>query len=130
MDKSLLFKPRLPEDTVEVPGVGVLRVRGLNRLEAMHVQAAKGPEETERRILALGMVDPKLTEDEVRQWQRASAAGEIEPVSTRIAQLSGMVAESPKQAYQDFEADPGSEFRLLPSAEAGDDGGSPPGGSE
>ena len=130
MDKSLLFKPRLPEDTVDVPGVGVLRVRGLNRLEAMHVQAAKGPEETERRILALGMVDPKLTEDEVRQWQRASAAGEIEPVSTRIAQLSGMVAESPKRAYQDFEADPGSEFRLLPGSEAGDDGGSPADGSE
>lgn len=123
MDKALLFKPRLPEDDVDVPGIGIVRVRGLSRIEAMHVQAAKGVEATERRILALGMVDPTLTEAEAGQWQKASTAGEIEPVANRIAELSGIAPGSPKQAYKDFEADPGSEFRVLPGAEVGHDGG-------
>lgn len=130
MDKELLFKPRLPEANVDVPGVGVVRVRGLSRIEALHVQAAKGPEATERRILALGMVDPPLTEAEAGQWQRASAAGEIELVSTRIAQLSGMAPESAKEAVKEFEANPDAEFRVLPGSEAGDDGGSAPVGDE
>lgn len=100
MDKELLFKPRLPETNVEVPGVGTVRVRGLNRIEAMHVQAANGPEATERRIMTLGMVDPVLTEAEVGQWQKASTAGEIEAVSQEIARLSGMLPDSDKEAYK------------------------------
>lgn len=100
MDKELLFKPRLPESDVEVPGIGVVRVRGLSRIEAMHVQAANGPEAIERRIMALGMVDPALTEDEVRQWQKASAAGEIEAVSKKIAELSGLLPGAEKEAYK------------------------------
>lgn len=100
MDKELLFKPRLPEADVDVPGVGTVRVRGLNRLEAMHVQSAKTPEATDRIILSLGLVDPALTEDEVRQWQKASAAGEIERVSEKIAELSGMFPGADKEAYK------------------------------
>ena len=123
MDKELLLKPRLPEADVEVPGIGTVRVRGLNRAEAMQVQAAKGVEATERRILALGMVDPALTEAEAGQWQKNAPAGEIEPVSRRIAELSGMFDGADKQAYKDFEADPGSEFRVLPRSEVVDDGG-------
>lgn len=122
MDKELLFKPRLPEEEIEVPGVGTMRVRGLNRIEAMHVQAANGPEATERRILSLGLVDPVLTEAEVGRWQKASAAGEIEPVSTRIAVLSGMAPDAAKEQVKAFEANPDAEFPVLPGTEAGDDG--------
>lgn len=100
MDKELLFRPRLPEADIEVPGIGTVRVRGLNRIEAMHVQAADGPEATERRIMTLGMVDPELTEAEVGQWQKASAAGEIEAVSSKIAELSGMLPGADKTAYK------------------------------
>lgn len=130
VDKDLLFKPRLPESDVEIPGVGTVRVRGLSRIEAIHVQEAKGTEATERRILALGMVDPALTEAEAGQWQRASAAGEIETVTARIAELSGMAPESPKQVYREFEADPGSEFRVLPSPEALHDSGAATGAAD
>lgn len=130
MDKELLFKPRLPEEPVDIPGVGTVRVRGLNRIEAMHVQAANGPEATERRIMALGMVDPVMTEAEVGRWQKASAAGEIERVSTRIAVLSGMAPDSAKAAVKEFEANPDAEFRSLPGPEARDDGEPAPGGDE
>lgn len=108
MDKESLFKPRLPEDDVDVPGIGKLRVRGLNRIEAMQVQNAGGTEATERKILALAMVDPKLTEDEVRQWQKAAPAGELEPVTTRVAELSGMAQGSDKEAYKSFPGEPGA----------------------
>lgn len=102
MDKELLFKPRLAEDDVDVPGVGTVRVRGLNRIEAMQVSSAGGPEAIERRMLAFGMVDPKLTEDEVKEWQRASAAGEMEAVSARIAELSGLSPGAGKETYKSF----------------------------
>lgn len=133
MDKELLFKPRQPtasgmrEDDVEVPGFGTVHVRGLNRVEAMHVQAANGTAATERRILALGMVDPAMTEAEVGRWQKASEAGEIEPVSTRIAELSGMAPNAAKEQVKAFEANPDDEFRVLPGAEAGDAGVGPSG---
>lgn len=119
MDKELLFKSRLPEADVDIPGVMTVRVRGLNRAEAMMVQEANGTEATERKILALGMVDPQLTEAEVGRWMKASIAGEIEPVSRKIAELSGMLDGADKQAYKDFEESAGSEFRVLPDPEAG-----------
>lgn len=130
MDLEQLFKPRLPEADVDIPGVGTVRVRGLNRVEAMKVQAAKGPEATERVILALGMVDPPMTEADAGRWQKAAPAGEIEPVSTKIAELSGMLDTSAKEAMKEFEAAPDEEFHVLPGAEAGHDGGTTQDGDE
>jgi hypothetical protein len=130
VDKELLFKPRLPEADVDVPGVGTVRVRGLNRGEAMMVAEVKGTAAKERKILSLGLVDPPLTDAEVGMWQKASPAGELEPVSNRIAELSGMLDGSAKEAVKQFEADSAAEFRVLPGAEAVDDGGSTPGGDE
>ncbi len=123
MDKELLFKPRLPEADVDVPGVGTVRVRGLSRAEAMHVQDVKGTEARERRLVSLGMVDPELTEAEVGKWQKASKASELEPVTEKITELSGLLESSAKEAVKAFVADPDAEFRALPSPEAGDDGG-------
>lgn len=106
MDKELLFAPRhntpsgMREDDVEVPGVGTVRVRGLSRIEALHVQAANGEAATERRIMALGMLDPVMTESEVGRWQKASEAGEIEVVSKKIAELSGMLPGADKESYK------------------------------
>lgn len=100
MDKELLFKPRLPEADVDVAGVGTVRVRGLNRAEAMMIQEAKGAATIERKLLALGMVDPTLTEAEAGQWQKAAPAGELEPVTEKISELSGLLVDSDKEAYK------------------------------
>lgn len=124
MDKELLFKSRLPEADVDIAGVGTVRVRGLSRVEAMHVQAANGVEAVERRILALGLVDPELTEAEVGQWQKASIASELEPVAQKIAELSGILPESAKEAVKSFRGESGDGVRILLSGEASDAGGS------
>lgn len=115
-DKEALFKPRLPEADVDVEGLGTIRVRGLSRAEALQVQKLQGSgvAALERAMLALAMVDPKLSEGEVRQWQDAAPAGELEPVTDMVQELSGMAEGAAKEAYKEFEDDSDSEFRVLP----------------
>lgn len=124
VDKDLLFKPRLPEADVDVPGVGTVRVRGLSRAEVLSLQRAEGRDTltTERKMLALALVDPVLTEAEVGRWQKACAAGELEVVSNKVAALSALRDGAAKEVYKKFEADPDAEFRVLPGGETGDDG--------
>lgn len=108
MDKELLFKARLTEEDVEVAGVGTVRVRGLSRVEVLHVRKAAddagldGPRTLtlERKMLALAMVDPELTEAEVGKWQAASGAGELNVVTDKVQELSGMKEDSAKAAYK------------------------------
>lgn len=105
MDKNKLFSRRIAEDDVEIPGVGTVRIRALSREEALAVRDKRMPiEQLERKVLSAAMVDPKLTADEVAQWQAASSAGEIERVMHAILELSGMkIDDRPdKEAYQQF----------------------------
>lgn len=117
-DKELLFKPRLPEIDYELDGLGTIRIRALSRAEVMgcrNVKAGPGQAEAiERKMLALALVDPELTEAEVGRWQKASPAGELEPVTDKIAEMSGMKDESAKDAYKEMDVDSDVEFRSLP----------------
>lgn len=124
MDKETLFALRLPEDTVAIPGVGEVRVRGLSRWEVLTAQReqSKGVGAMERVMLRFGLVDPALTEDEVARWQKSSPAGEIEPVARRIAELSGIAPGADKEAYKSFRDGSGAGVRVPPGGEAGDDG--------
>jgi Fe2+ transport system protein FeoA len=130
MEKELLFKPRLKEEDYEIPGVGTIRIRALSRDEAYAVQSVKATEAQERKILSFGMVDPTITETEVFKWQQASPAGEIEGISTRISQMSGLSPEADKESYKSFRDESESGVRVLPGAEAGDDSGQAPSGNE
>jgi hypothetical protein len=130
VDKKRLLKSRLPEAEVEVPGVGTVRVRGLSRLEVLELQRedTDGPGVFERKIVAVALVEPKLSEAEVAEWQAASVADELEPVTRTINELSGLVKDAAKEAYRRFESDPDAEFRVPTGGDAGDDGGAAPGG--
>lgn len=120
-DKELLFKATLPEGEVPVRGQ-VMRVRGLTRSEVMNLRsqvksiadAIQRSAELEAKTLALALVDPVLTEDEVKVWQDSSPAGEIEPVVQKVQELSGLLDGAAKEAYREFEQDPDREFRLPP----------------
>jgi hypothetical protein len=97
VDKEALFRPRLAERDVEVPGIGTVRVRSLSRTEALSIKGKEMPAaKMERLILSLAMVDPVLTEDEVKRWQDASPAGETNDVQQAILELSGMTKEVAK----------------------------------
>lgn len=101
MDKELLFKPRLEERDVELD-VGVVRVRALTRSEAMQFQGTHDAAQLEVKMIAISVVDPKLSEDDVRRWQDASPAGELQKVVDVIVEMSGMLKEAGKQNQHQF----------------------------
>lgn len=128
MDKDLLFARRLAEEDIDIPGVGTVRVRALSRGEVLRAQGAKGVGAMERVMVSTALIDPALTEDEVKRWQEASPAGELEPVTRVIQRLSGMEAGADKAAYKSDGGGSVAGVRDVPGAEAGDDGGPAAGG--
>jgi hypothetical protein len=123
MDKDLLFKPRLTEEEMELPGLGVIRVRALSQHEAHLVEQTKGTEARERVILRCGMVEPVLTESEVGQWQKAAPAGEVTRVALKVAELSGMLDGADKEAYKSLRSEPGDGVQVPAGEGPRDDGG-------
>ena len=140
--KARLLAPRantdsgLPEDAVEVDGMGTVHVRGLSRGEVFMMQKSradggiKTEDAWERRMLAIGLVAPAMTEDEVGTWQRVSPAGEMEPVAAKIRDLSGLGEGADKSGVSGVREDDGAGVRVLPGAEAVNDGGPAPGADE
>lgn len=108
--KARLLAPRLPEGDVEIGGVGTVRVRALTRAELLHVGRleSKGPAAMERYTLACAMLDPAMTEDDVAAWQQASPAAELNVVSEKVNELSGIAPGAPKEAYKSVRGEPGS----------------------
>lgn len=101
VNKAALLARRLGEADHEVEGVGTVRIRGLSRAEVLALQSLTGgTAAADRRMLSLALIDPKLTEDEVRVWQENSAPGEIESLTLAIAELSGLGAGAAKAAYK------------------------------
>ena len=101
LNKAALLKATLPEAVVSLPSAaGEVRVRGLSRSDAIRVSVQKSPEDQEATLVALGMVEPTLTVDDVREWQRVAPAGDLQAVSERIGELSGMTETSGKEAYK------------------------------
>ena len=130
-----LFEPSaatlsgMPEDDVKVEGLGLVRVRGLSRDEAIRTQTDAGTLATEQLMLSYGMVRPTMTVAQAARWQKSSLANVIEPVSRRIGELSGMLDSSAKEIVKEFISSPELEFRDVPSPETGDDGSAPANGN-
>lgn len=101
--KDALFEPALPERDVAIPGRGTVRVRALTRAEALEIRGVEIPvAHMERKLVSAAMVAPKLSEKDVDRWQRAAAAGELEPVTDAITELSGMKKTAGKEAVKTF----------------------------
>lgn len=131
MDKDALLAPRLPEDDVDIPGVGTVRVRGLSRDEVLAAQnESDNLPAFERRLISCGMVDPQLSVAEAGRWQLGSPAGEIEPVIDRIRALSGLGGDASKSGVAPDAAASGAGVRALSGGAAGDDRGPDAGGDE
>lgn len=103
IDRDALLKPRLAERSVEIEGVGTIRVRALSRAESARlVEYKTDPDAGERYVLALGVVDPVLSEDDVSAWLAAADGGEILPVLDAIFDLSGLKEAALKEAAKSF----------------------------
>jgi hypothetical protein len=111
----------LPEDDVEVPSMGTVRVRGLSRDEVFGTQQISNTAVRERKVLALAMISPAMTEAQAAKWQMVSPAGEIEPVTDKIHELSGLAEDASKSGVPADGHRPEPGVRTLPGGQAVDD---------
>lgn len=109
VDKAALLDSTrvLPRDTVTVPNVGEVEVRGLSRAEVIQMSMAPHGGDREVLVLTRGMTDPELTEDEVRIWRDTKESEEIRPVSDRILELSGLAPDQQTEKERNFRAESG-----------------------
>lgn len=125
MDVASLTTPHLPVADVPVRD-GTVRVRALSRQEALDLRGTG--DVFERKMLALAMVDPPMTEDQVAAWQAASPPSEIEAVTKVVGGMSAMDPGVAKEAYEQFATDGDAQFRVPPRPDAHDDRGAAPSG--
>lgn len=96
----------LPEEVFRVPRLNLeLILRGLTHDEALALQEYSVKEKTtnamyEQRMLSKALVWPEMTEGQIKAWQKASPAGEINDLVKVVQRLSGMDKESAKNAYK------------------------------
>lgn len=105
IDKDALTARRdASTEEVELPTLGgSVRVRGLTRAEALRVTGKEmDAAVAERKLLAMAMTDPVMSEDDVRQWQRVAPAGELQPVEAAIRRLSGLGSTAVKDEMATF----------------------------
>ncbi len=106
ISKADLLKARVGERVHEIEGVGQVKYRGLTRGEAVGLQGRKmSAAEMDRKLLAVAVLDPKLTEAEWAEVADAVPAGLLESLSQAIAEASGMRVEDAKAAYAQFRDD-------------------------
>lgn len=102
----------LAEEDYPVERLGLtLRIRALTHFEALEMQEyARKPDVTnamyEQRMLSAAIVWPKMSAGQVKGWQKASPAGEINGVMKVVTRLSGMGAEEAKDAYKSDAGEP------------------------
>jgi hypothetical protein len=125
-----LTTSHLPEDDVPLPGLGLVRVRGLSRQEVLDMpDVVEGDEGSSRRqqsyILTRGMLIPSMTEDQVDGWMGAGISPEVNDVLKRLGELSGLTSTAVKDTTRELMTDDGAQFRDVPSGTAGDDPGAP-----
>lgn len=124
--EDLTALPPLQEDDVIVAR-GKVRVRGMSRLEVMAMDdlKAKGiladAAAGERFMLARVMVAPKMTEAQIQQWQQEPAGGDMETVTAKVAELSGLGKGAEKSGVPEPARESDTGVRVLPSDQARDD---------
>lgn len=110
-----LTTTELDEDDVTLPNGQIVRVRALSRAEVLRIQKSTRGDGTpdaaaiERMTLALGMVEPRMTEAQAGAWQAATKAGDVIGRATaKIRELSGMDSDAPREAYKSDRGESGS----------------------
>jgi hypothetical protein len=104
MDASALTNPgRIGTDTHEIDGVGEVKFRGMTRFElhkAGQIGEQHGAAAQEAFILSCCLLDPVMSEAQVKEWQKAAPAGEIAPLQRKINVLSKIGKDAAKSDVQ------------------------------
>lgn len=73
-----------------------VRLRGLTRAE--HLWSGKTDDRTEMevRVLTKGLVKPKLTVPQIKEWQSSGSSKSVSEITNRIGELSGLIEGAEK----------------------------------
>lgn len=105
--KEALLAKRVETTTLEVPDVGTIEVRQLSRSEALQaskLQDKQGVETAERFVLTCALVDPELTNAEVKDWMANSSFGEINDIVNAVHRFSGIAEDEEQEGASQKEA--------------------------
>lgn len=109
-----LCRVDLPEEKHELPNRGlVLTLRGLSHDEGLSLEEYGKKEGItnamyEQRMLSQAVVWPKMSAGQVKAWQKAASAGELNGVVEVVMRLSGMGKDAAKEAYKSVSGEPES----------------------
>lgn len=119
---SLLAIGREQEE-FSIPPYGTVVIQALNREEAMRIanDDKMSMIDKERHMLVAAMVDPPMDWNDVKQLQLKINSGTLEKMTNRIARMSGMLPEQPKEETKRFPDGGEPSERVLHSGEAGED---------
>lgn len=104
----------LPEKDIPLDRLGItIVVRALSHDEALVLKDYGQKNEVtsaqyEQRMLSMALVTPKMSTGQIKAWQKASPAGELERVTSVVVALSGMGKDSAKEAYKSTPEEPGT----------------------
>lgn len=98
LTREQILARKLGQDVVTLSDGGTVKVRGLNRDEVLGMRNIEDTAGQDNYIIATGMIEPKMTPEDVAGWAKNDAAGDLVDVSNRIAQLSNMAPRSGKEA--------------------------------
>lgn len=112
LSKEALLKTGLPEEPVEIKDLGMVRIRSISRGEFVRIRELDLTA-FETQLVAFGLVEPLLTEDEVKEWRDSVTPHVFDDLAGEILRVSGLrkaVDEAmPAQAKPAVEA-AGSQF--------------------
>ena len=129
---AILGVDDLPEKTVPVPAWGgSVRLKALSHGQMLDAQkAATGPDgdvdaaEYDMQILALALVEPKVTREQLGQLRQKNHS----VLRAVISEAVVLCFSDPEKAAARFPETAGDSVRVPPGAGSGDDGDTPPAG--
>lgn len=89
LSKEALLKTGLPEEAVEIKNLGMVRVRSISRGEFVRIREMDLTE-FETQLVAMGLVEPRLTEDEVKEWRDSVTPHVFDDLAGEILRVSGL----------------------------------------
>ncbi|MFI6763853.1 hypothetical protein ACIBF5_32495 [Micromonospora sp. NPDC050417] len=99
--KEELLSRRPGEDDVPLPSGGTVRVRGLTRGEVKDISdGVNEGKNMEPYSLSLALVDPVLTEEEAAGMTTSGCFDDVQAITTRVNELSGIAQGSAKESYK------------------------------
>jgi hypothetical protein len=98
LTREQVLARKLGQEEVDLGDGDTVMVRGLNRDQAHHLQTLEVIREREVYMIAVGMADPEMTEEDVAAWFAGDEAGALDKIAKVITRLSGMADGQGKDA--------------------------------